>query len=362
MGAGQSTSAGTTSFYWIGFEPAMEYDASGLVSRQHRGAGFKEVVSAYQRDIADLDQDGSTTDYLPLTPLYDGAYDCVGVLDHTGAVAESYVHAYDGLVTITNAAGGTISTSALGWQQGFGRMYRDAESGLLYAVHRYCSAATGRFLTIDPLGAWFDIDNTGNGFAALANNYRNRWDPLGLESKTGAAAMAKALGGAAEKAGKSGTTDNVTWSNKPYGLELTTPQVLEALAYAARNTAVTMVDNVEGAEAVTNHVSGDPKKDPKYTTDADKKDWEAKAGDYDRMFLMLHELLHAALHKLGAWTITTHHSDDLCSKSYKEYQWHVLRILKLLMAADPKAFEGTISADDLKALEKAWGERPAPTR
>jgi hypothetical protein len=53
-------------------------------------------VSAHQRDVADLDQDTSTTDYVPLTPLYDGAFDCAGVLDHTGAVAESYVHTYEG--------------------------------------------------------------------------------------------------------------------------------------------------------------------------------------------------------------------------------------------------------------------------
>ena len=176
----KSTSTGTISFYWIGFELAMEYDASGLVSRRQRGAGFNEVVTAYQRDIADLDQDGSTTDYVPLTPLYDGAYDCVGVLDQTGAVAESYVHNYDGLVTITNASGGPIPTSAIGWHQGYGRMYRDGESQLLYAVHRYYSSATGRFITEDPLRRWFDALNGGNGHAWVANRYRNIWDPLGL--------------------------------------------------------------------------------------------------------------------------------------------------------------------------------------
>jgi len=176
----KSTSAGTTAFYWIGFELAMEYDASGLVSRRQRGAGFNEVVSAYQRDAADLDQDGSTTDYVPLTPLYNGAYDCVGVLDQTGAVAESYVHTYDGAATITNAAGGTIPTSAVGWHQSFGRMYEDAESGLLYACRRYYSAAFGRFLTSDQAGAWFDPPNLGNSYAWCANAFRNAWDPLGL--------------------------------------------------------------------------------------------------------------------------------------------------------------------------------------
>jgi len=177
----KSTSAGTTSFYWIGFELAMEYDASGLFSRRQRGAGFNEVVSAYQRDVADLDQDGSTTDYVPLTPLYDGAYDCIGVLDQTGAVAESYLHTYDGAVTITNAAGGTIPASTVGWRQGYGQMHRDQESGFLYAVHRHYDPATGRPITEDPLGRWFDRGGIGNGYAWCGNSFRNSWDPLGLD-------------------------------------------------------------------------------------------------------------------------------------------------------------------------------------
>jgi len=176
----KSTSAGTTSFYCIGFELAMEYDAAGLISRRQRGAGFNEVVSAYQRDIADLDQDGGTTDYVPLVPLYDGAYDCIGVLDQAGALAESYVHTYDGTVTITNAAGASLAASAVAWHQGYGCMYLDGESGLLYTVHRYYDPGAGRFVTIDPLGQWFDAPHIGNGSTWAANAYRNGWDPLGL--------------------------------------------------------------------------------------------------------------------------------------------------------------------------------------
>jgi hypothetical protein len=180
----KSTSSGVTSFYWIGFELAMEYDASGLVSRRQRGAGFNEVVSAYQRDIADLDQDGSTTDYVPLTPLYDGAHDCIGVLDHAGALAESYMHAYDGTVAISNAAGSPLATSAVGWQQGYSCLYRDNESSLLYAVHRYYSTIRGRFDEIEPLNPWADPSACGNMSVWLGNTYRNATDPLGLTKKT----------------------------------------------------------------------------------------------------------------------------------------------------------------------------------
>jgi RHS repeat-associated protein len=59
-------------------------------------------------------------------------------------------------------------------------MYRDAESGLLYAVHRYYDPGTGRFVTDDPLGRWFDAPHCGNGYAWVGSTYRNAWDPLGL--------------------------------------------------------------------------------------------------------------------------------------------------------------------------------------
>ena len=158
----------------------MEYDGSGMFSRRHYGGEFGKVSGVAQRDLADLDNDGNTVEHLLLTPLYDGAFDCVGVLGPTGAVVESYVHTYEGQVTITNASGQTISTSAIGWQQGYGRMYRDAESGLLYSLHRYYNPAIGRFVTEDPLGRWFDASGIGNARSFSANRYRNAWDPLGL--------------------------------------------------------------------------------------------------------------------------------------------------------------------------------------
>jgi len=177
------TAGGTSiSFYWIGLQRAVEEDGQGVVSRRHYGATFGEVVSAHQRDVADLDQDGSAVDYVSLTPAYDGAFDCVAVFDHAGVLAESYVHAYDGAASITNGAGNPLATSALGWQQGYGRMYRDDESGLLYSVHRYYASGAGRFLSEDPVGRWFDDVNIGNGYGWSGNRYRNGWDPLGLEA------------------------------------------------------------------------------------------------------------------------------------------------------------------------------------
>ncbi len=178
------TAGGTTiSFYWIDRRMAVEEDAQGLVSRRHYGATIGTVVSSSQRDVADLDQDGNTTEYLSLTPVYDGAFDTVAVLDHAGVIAESYVHSYDGSVTILNAGGATIPASGILWRQGYGGMYRDAESGMLYSVHRYYSSTVGRFVSEDPMGRWHDAVNRGGGFTRIGNSYRNGIDPWGLETK-----------------------------------------------------------------------------------------------------------------------------------------------------------------------------------
>lgn len=170
----------TITFAWCGEDMVCEYDASGLLSRRHYGAADGEVVAVWQRDLADLDGDGSVTDYVWIHPIYDGAYDCAGMLGPNGAVVETYVHSYDGTVAIADAAGNPIGASALGWQQGYGRYYRDDETGLLYARHRYYCPDIGRFITEDPQGRWHDIRSRGNGYSYLGDRYRNGYDPSGF--------------------------------------------------------------------------------------------------------------------------------------------------------------------------------------
>ena len=87
---------------------------------------------------------------------------------------ESCIHAYDGAATVRNRAGRAIAASAIGWFQGYGRMYRDAETKFLYSVHRYYDPMPGRFLSEDPLGRWFDRASLGNGYSWSGNSYRNR--------------------------------------------------------------------------------------------------------------------------------------------------------------------------------------------
>jgi RHS repeat-associated protein len=60
-----------------------------------------------------------------------------------------------------------------------GRRY-DAESGLYLYRTRYLDPRAGRFITRDPLGAWWDPTSLGNAFTYAGNNPRSRLDPYGL--------------------------------------------------------------------------------------------------------------------------------------------------------------------------------------
>ena len=141
------------------------------------------MAAAWHRDQLDLDGDGSTTDSVWVYPLYDGAFDCVGLCGPAGNVVESYVSSYAGAMTITNAVGNAIAASALGWQQGYAGYYRDDETGLQYATLRYYDPETGRFTTEDPIGRWGDGANLGSGYALLGNRYRSGLDPFGLDGE-----------------------------------------------------------------------------------------------------------------------------------------------------------------------------------
>ena len=167
-------------FVWMNALLAEEHDASGLFSRRHYDHHSGEVAAAWHRDLLDLDSDQSTADMVWVYPLYDGGFDCSGLLGPLGALVESYQFSYAGWPTITNAAGTPIATSGMGWQTGYGGLYRDDESTLSYALSRYYSPDLGRFITEDPVGRWFDQSSGGNGYAYTGSGYRNDVDPVGV--------------------------------------------------------------------------------------------------------------------------------------------------------------------------------------
>lgn len=64
-----------------------------------------------------------------------------------------------------------------------GRRYDD-ETGLYYYRTRYLEPRAGRFTTRDPLGAWYDEANLGNGYAFVGNRPNTFVDPLGTQAVT----------------------------------------------------------------------------------------------------------------------------------------------------------------------------------
>src|SRR5262249_55562753 len=62
----------------------------------------------------------------------------------------------------------------------YGGGYSDAESGLLYLIHREYDPATGQFLTVDPL-----VADTGTPYTYADNDPINATDPPGMFSITG---------------------------------------------------------------------------------------------------------------------------------------------------------------------------------
>jgi len=59
-----------------------------------------------------------------------------------------------------------------------GRRY-DEETGLYYNRTRYYNPHVGRFLSIDTLGIWGDLNNYGNGFVYVGNMANQLYDPSG---------------------------------------------------------------------------------------------------------------------------------------------------------------------------------------
>jgi RHS repeat-associated protein len=57
----------------------------------------------------------------------------------------------------------------------------DAETGLLYMRNRYYHVGWGRFLSIDPLGAWVDSATLGNAYAYGGNRPLVETDHYGLQ-------------------------------------------------------------------------------------------------------------------------------------------------------------------------------------
>jgi RHS repeat-associated protein len=57
----------------------------------------------------------------------------------------------------------------------------DAESDLYYYRSRYYDPSLGRFISLDTIGIWGDLNNYGNGYAYVGNMGNDLWDPNGQQ-------------------------------------------------------------------------------------------------------------------------------------------------------------------------------------
>ena len=156
-----------TKFLYDGAQLIAETDGAGtLTARYLFGPRLDEPLER---------KSGSTTSYYAA----DGLGSVAHLTTSAGAIAETYTYETFGKLTIKNAGGTTLSTSALGNRFTFtGREY-DSETGLYYYRARYYSPVSGRFLSRDPLGYLPDA----NLYRYVGNNPSSFMDPLGLEAK-----------------------------------------------------------------------------------------------------------------------------------------------------------------------------------
>ena len=131
--------------------------------------------------VADVDGDG----LLDRSAYHaDDLGNVVAVSNGQGNVLESYSYDDYGAPHIYNAAGSPIALSAIGNVMMFGGRRYDAASGLYDFEARHYDPRAGRFISRDPLGAWGDEENLGNGHAYVNDNPQSLTDPTGMAEQT----------------------------------------------------------------------------------------------------------------------------------------------------------------------------------
>ena len=155
------------------------------------GSRFDELVAFRKRVISG---GGLGWEVYHVTQL--GHESITRILDSEGSVIESAVYEPCGDASFysnTEAALGAKSQSGLPLTWKGHR--RDDESALLYIRHRQYTAQLGRFMSIDPPGAWADPLNRGQAYIYGGNAPQVRRDPFGLQSLTTAPTLYQGANG-----------------------------------------------------------------------------------------------------------------------------------------------------------------------
>jgi RHS repeat-associated protein len=166
---------------------------SGTVTLLRRfvyGERIDEPLRVTSRDAADLNRNGSVSDYVDLWYHENSIGSIVALSDDNGNVVESYRYrAYGDLDEIRDRdnqlvldANGRLDASRVKNPYTFQGRRLDFEegSGLMHFRARYYDPKLGRFISRDPLGVWGDRSQLGNAQSAFGNNPVNVTDPTGL--------------------------------------------------------------------------------------------------------------------------------------------------------------------------------------
>lgn len=102
--------------------------------------------------------------------------------DALGERVEAYEYSDFGVTAIRDNNGTALSNSRVGNVRQFQGRERDSETGFYFFRSRYYSPHTGRFLSRDSGGIWWDNLNRGNGYAFVGNNPWRFIDPYGRQT------------------------------------------------------------------------------------------------------------------------------------------------------------------------------------
>ena len=151
---------------------------SHAATHYHFGTGLDDVAMSRRLDVADLDDDGSTTDYVD---LYHHRNQLGSVMDLTladGTVVESYRYDAYGAPTIHDAVGAPVPAPPSGNRFLFSGREHDPETGLYHYRARTFDPETGTFLQEDPIGL---VDSV-NPLAYVLANPVTLTDPAGTSA------------------------------------------------------------------------------------------------------------------------------------------------------------------------------------
>lgn len=174
---------GTTRFYYDGPNAIEETALTPLgeqVTQQYLFGRRADEVLALDRDT---DHDGRP-DSLHFY-LRDHNRNTIQLVSRNGAPEEFYSYDYRGRPAFYEAPGTPTTRSTRHNPYLFTGQRFDPETGLYYYKARYYDPTYGVFLSRDPLGAWHDPDNYGNGVAYANNSPFGRTDSTGLEGEAG---------------------------------------------------------------------------------------------------------------------------------------------------------------------------------